>query len=177
MNKKTYQLDMIRLKGHKNTNYCYFFMRWLRKSQETKFLLFRQLYRFLFHIHSFRHGNEIFTSTKIGPGFCLWHPYNITIGAASVIGKNVTLNKNVLIGREFRGPRNGCPTIGDNVWIGANAVVVGNIHIGNNVLIAPNSFVNHDVPDNSIVFGNPCTIKHSDTAVDYYVQNRIEWFM
>lgn len=176
MKKKTYKLDLLRMKGHGHQPYLYFFMRWLRKSQESKVRIIRFLYRVLFHIHSTRRGIEICTSTKIGPGFCLWHQFNITIGQKAVIGKNVTLNKNCLIGREFRGDRNGLPTIGDNVWVGANACIVGKVIVGSNVLIAPNSFVNCDVPDNSIVFGNPCIIKYSSSAVDYYIQNRIEWF-
>lgn len=47
------------------------------------------------------------------------------------------------------------PIIGNNVCINANAIVVGGVRIGNNVLIAPGAFVNFDVPDNSIVIGNP----------------------
>ena len=43
------------------------------------------------------------------------------------------------------------PTIGDNVFMGRNSIVIGNVNIGNDVLIAPGAFVNFDVPDNSIV--------------------------
>jgi serine O-acetyltransferase len=49
----------------------------------------------------------------------------------------------------------GTPTIGNNVCLSANAIIIGNVKIGNNVLIAPGAFVNFDVPDNSIVIGNP----------------------
>ena len=52
----------------------------------------------------------------------------------------------------------GTPTIGDNVCMNANSMVVGGCHIGNNVLIAPGAFVNFDVPDNSIVIGNPAKV-------------------
>ena len=51
--------------------------------------------------------------------------------------------------------RKGTPVIGDEVWIGINSTIVGNVKIGNDVLISPNSFVNCDIPDHSIVFGNP----------------------
>ena len=53
-----------------------------------------------------------------------------------------------------RGKRKGTPTIGNRVWIGVGAVIVGNINIGDDVIIAPNSFVNIDIPSHSIVFGN-----------------------
>lgn len=56
----------------------------------------------------------------------------------------------------FRGFLEGLMIPGDKVWIGANTVIVGAIHIGNDVLIAPNSFVNFDVPSNSLVISNKC---------------------
>ena len=52
--------------------------------------------------------------------------------------------------------------IGNDVWIGVQATIVGKIVIGDDVLIAPNSYVNCDIPSHSVVFGNPCIIKHRD---------------
>ena len=63
--------------------------------------------------------------------------------------------------------------IDDDVWIGANAVIVGNIRIGNNVLIAPGAYVNFDVPDGSIVIGNPGLIRRSPGATLNYINNTI----
>lgn len=79
-----------------------------------------------------------------------------------------------MIGQSNRGQFKGCPTIGDEVWIGINAAIVGRITIANDVLIAPNSFVNVDVPAHSIVFGNPCIIKHRDCATEGYINNIAE---
>ena len=59
------------------------------------------------------------------------------------------------------------PDLGNNVIVGAGAKVLGPIKIGNNVLIAANSFVNFDVPDNSIVIGNK--IIPNDFATQGYV--------
>lgn len=59
------------------------------------------------------------------------------------------------------------------MWIGTNAVVVGNVHIGNNVLITPLAFANFDVPDNSIVIGNPGKIIPREKATEGYLQNRV----
>lgn len=56
------------------------------------------------------------------------------------------------------------PVIGDNVVMGANSMVVGNAVIGDDVLIAPGAFVNFDVPDNSIVIGNPGKIIQRDSS-------------
>lgn len=74
---------------------------------------------------------------------------------------------------EFRGKRRGNPVIGDNVWIGSNACVVGNITIGDDVLIAPLSFVNFDVPSHSIVVGNPAVVKYKENATEGYITNKI----
>ena len=75
----------------------------------------------------------------------------------------------VTIGYERRGKRQGNPVIGNRVWIGSNAIIVGKIRVGNNVLIAPGAFVNFDVPDGSIVIGNPGKILPRENAVDGYV--------
>lgn len=101
------------------------------------------------------------------------HAYNITINCRATIGRNCNIHKGIVIGQANRGAHKGCPTIGDRVWIGINAAIVGKI-IGDDVLIAPNSFVNVDVPSHSVVFGNPCVIKHRDHATDGYVNNVVE---
>lgn len=52
----------------------------------------------------------------------------------------------------------GCPTIGDNVFIGTNSCILGNVKVGNNVVIAAGAVVVHDVPDNVTVAGVPAKI-------------------
>lgn len=81
----------------------------------------------------------------------------------------MNIHKGVTIGQENRGRRKGTPVIGNNVWIGVNATVVGKIKIGDDVMIAPNSLVNCDVPSHSLVIGNPCIIKHRDNATEGYL--------
>lgn len=111
--------------------------------------------------------------TKIGKGLYLAHFGRVIIHPKSVIGHNVNISTGVVIGTQFRGPRKGAPNIGNYVWIGANAVIVGNIRIGNNVLIAPGAYVNFDVADNSIVIGNPGLIRRSPGATLGYINNTI----
>jgi serine O-acetyltransferase len=77
----------------------------------------------------------------------------------------------VTIGQTNRGKNKGTPTIGNKVWIGTNAVIVGNIRIGDNVMIAPNAFVNISVPSNSLVIGNPASILHREDATDGYIDH------
>lgn len=97
----------------------------------------------------------------------------ITINPKTVIGKNVNIHKGATIGQENRGSRKGAPTIGDDVWIGINAMIVGNVTIGNDVLIAPLAYVNFDVPDHSVVLGNPGRIIHKDDATEGYINKRV----
>ena len=148
------------------------FQKYFRLAQEAKTPLMGFIYRIIFRYYKSKNCVELSAVTKIGEGLYIGHPYAITINANAIIGKNCNIHKGVTIGQENRGIRKGSPTIGDCVWIGVNAVIVGNITIGDNVLIAPNSYVNCDVPENSVVFGNPCIIKHKDNAIEGYV-NRI----
>lgn len=69
----------------------------------------------------------------------------------------------------YRGEKTGTPTIGDRVWIGTGAVIVGKINIGQNVLIAPLTYVNCDVPNDCIVIGNPARIIANTHATDGYI--------
>lgn len=101
--------------------------------------------------------------TKIGDGFRIVHFGHIVVNPNAIIGKNFNISQGVLIGNA-QGKMQGAPLIGDNVCINANAIVIGNCRIGNDVLIAPGAFVIFDVPDNSIVIGNPGRIIPRDSS-------------
>ena len=116
---------------------------------------------------------QIGAGTKIGAGFYIGHFGRLLINYRAVLGKNVNVATGVTIGEISSGPRKGVPVIGDDCWIGTNAVVVGNARIGNDVLIAPLSFVNFDVPDHSVVIGNPGRIIPKENATRDYIQNRV----
>lgn len=120
---------------------------------------------------SLKTGIQIGWHSTIGKGLVLVHCGNIAVNNEAVIGKNCTMYHGVTVGMEFRGSRQGNPVIGDNVWIGSNACIVGNIKIGDDVLIAPLSFVNFDVPSHSIVIGNPAKIIHRENATECYITN------
>lgn len=65
-------------------------------------------------------------------------------------------------------------TIGDNVWLGGNTVVVPGVHIGSNVVIGAGSVVTKDIPDWSVAVGNPCRVVKKITEEDkqYYFKDR-----
>lgn len=114
---------------------------------------------------------EIPMGIELGKGLYMGHFSGITINPKAILGENINMHKGVTIGKENRGKRKGTPTIGNKVWIGINSTIVGNIIIGDNVLIAPNSFVNFDVPSDSIVIGNK--IKRCINATEGYINNTI----
>lgn len=65
-------------------------------------------------------------------------------------------------------------TIGDNVWVGGNVVILPGIHVGNNVVIGAGTVVTKDIPDNYIAVGNPCRLVRKITEEDrkYYFKDR-----
>ncbi len=150
-----------------------YFQIFYRKANCAKSRLGKKIYGILCKWACMRRHIELSERCQIGEGLYFGHAYAITINPNVVIGKNANIHKGVTIGRENRGKRKGTPTIGDFVWIGINSTIVGNITIGNDVLIAPNSYVNCDVPDHSVVFGNPCVIKHRENATQDYVNRTI----
>lgn len=154
-------------RGGDTRRFHYYF----RKAQTVHSKLLRLYYFYRFGQVKRRNHIEIGAKTKIGKGLYIGHPYCITINPDAVIGSNVNIHKGVTIGQENRGTRKGAPTIGDYVWIGVNVTIVGGIKIGNDVLIAPNAYVNCDVPDHCVVFGNPCIIKHRENATEGYINN------
>ena len=127
-------------------------------------------YRYRLNVVSRRFLFQIPYPVTIGKGFNLVHFGRVIVAPGVKIGNNCNLFTGVTIGSTARvGVKIGVPTIGDDVWIGPNAVIVGGINIGNNVLIAANSFVNFDVPSNSIVIGNPGKIIPSVRATEGYI--------
>lgn len=73
----------------------------------------------------------------------------------AIIGDNVCLGQGITIGRKLK---ESCPVIGNDVYIGAGARILGDITIGDNVIIGTNSVVLTDIPSNSIVAGNPAKV-------------------
>lgn len=103
-------------------------------------------------------GYEIPAATKIGRRFVIHHGYAIVINKFVIAGDDLTIRQGVTIGNN--GKNNECPSIGNMVDIGANAIVIGNIKIGNNVHIGAGSIVVNNVPDNSLITGEKAKIKN-----------------
>ncbi len=146
----------------------------LRKCQQSKKKSLNGLFwRWVLRHHQIKYGYQIYPETQIGEGLYLGHWGALVINPKAIIGKNCNIAQGVTIGQQNRGKNEGFPTIGDEVWIGPNAVIVGGISIGNNVLIAPNAYVNTSVPDNSVVVGNPAKVYPNSNATSGYINNKI----
>lgn len=130
------------------------------------FLHNNRYYRVLFYhrigdvvsllISWYRPGDKYFrirSGMSIGEGMWIAHPYSTILNAES-IGKNFRCIHGTTLGAG----KNGIPTIGDNVSLGANVVIIGGVKIGNNVTIGAGSVVVKDIPDNSVAVGNPAKV-------------------
>jgi serine O-acetyltransferase len=102
---------------------------------------------------------KIFGSTKIGGGLMCSHPFASVINAKS-IGKNFQFRNSLTIGNKYN-DNTKIPVIGDNVTVGANVVIIGDITVGDNVIIGAGCVVVKDVPSNVVVAGNPAKIIRS----------------
>jgi serine O-acetyltransferase len=107
-------------------------------------------------------GIEIHPGAQIGRGLFIDHGMGVVIGETSIIGDNVLLYQGVTLGGTGleKGKRH--PTIGNNVVIGTGAKVLGNITVGDNSYIGANAVVIKDVPANSTVVGVPGRITKQD---------------
>ena len=135
----------------------------LRKSQLSRNPLSRLFFNALLKLCSYKFAIQIPPSTRIDEGFRIVHWGHIVVNPDTKIGKNFNISQGCLIGNA-QGRNKGTPIIGDNVCMNANSIIVGGVKIGNNVLIAPGAFVNFDVPDNSIVIGNPGKIIERESS-------------
>ncbi|MGV3509606.1 MAG: serine acetyltransferase [Sphingobacteriaceae bacterium] len=103
---------------------------------------------------------EIPRKLKAGKGLILYHGQALVINQATIIGENCILRNSTTIGHKqlADGSFSKCPRIGNNVDIGANVCIIGDVTIGDNVKIGAGAVVVKDIPDNCIAVGNPARI-------------------
>jgi len=102
------------------------------------------------------HWNSIVIGqgAKFGEGFVILHSVGVVINGATICGKNLIIEHGVTIGAE----KYQIPKLGDNIFIGSGAKVLGNVTIGNNVKIGANAVVVKDIPDNVTAVGVPAKV-------------------
>jgi serine O-acetyltransferase len=104
-----------------------------------------------------RSGAEIHPLATIGPGLFLVHSSGVVIGPDVVIGARCRLHQGATLGEPVHvgGGVWAAPTVGDDVTIGAHAVVFGSVHVGDKAVIGANSVVTKDVESGTTVAGAP----------------------
>lgn len=102
-------------------------------------------------------GVSLPASTDIGPGLYIGHTGLIRIVADVKAGKNLSIGPGVFIAYKGLGVK-GVPTLGDNVYIGVGAKVLGPITIGHDVKIGANAVIVKNLPDHVTAVGNPARI-------------------
>jgi len=140
--------------------------RYLRGKPLKAFGLFIVL-QIILHHYRIKFGIDIPDTTNIGRGFYIGHFGGIVVNSRSVIGKNCNISHGVTIGQLNRGERMGYPVIGDQVFIGPGAKILGRIKIGDNVAIGANCVVTTDIPSNSVVVGNPGKVISQEGSTGY----------
>jgi serine O-acetyltransferase len=123
--------------------------------------------------YTYKFGISIPFETEIGSGFYIGHFGGIVVNENSVIGKNCNISHGVTLGEANRGERKGSPTLGDQVYIGPGAKIVGAVRIGNDVAIGANCVVTKDIPDHSVVVGIPGRVISQEGSAGYV--NRVDY--
>ncbi|MBE6487926.1 MAG: serine O-acetyltransferase [Methanosphaera stadtmanae] len=111
--------------------------------------------RFVSHLGRFFTGIEIHPGATIGRRFFIDHGMGVVIGETTIVGDDVLLYKGVVLGGTSLDDKKRHPTIGNNVVVGTNAIVLGNILIGDNCKIGAGSVVTKPAPPNSTIVGIP----------------------
>jgi serine O-acetyltransferase len=100
-------------------------------------------------------GIHIPRTCRIGKGLYIPHSGPIFIASTATLGDFCTIHPGVVIGSAGRGDRRGSPSLGDRVYLGVNAVVLGRVIVGSDSAIGAGAVVTKDVPAHSVMVGNP----------------------
>jgi serine O-acetyltransferase len=131
------------------------FGQWLLSANIIIRILLEPVYSLYWHRVRSKWGIEIDRCATIGHGFYIGHFGGIVISGGCVLGNNINISQGVTIGVSGQGDKIGCPIIGNDVYIAPGAKIFGKIKIGNNVKIGANAVIYKDIPDNAIVVLDP----------------------
>ena len=135
--------------------FCFRIANYCKGKKATKIILLPYLFFYKFFFE-WLIGMEIPYNVSIGPGLKILHLQAIVINRNAIVGANCQLRQCVTIGN--KGDGGPSPVIGDNVNIGAQVCIIGDIIIGNNVNIGAGSVVVKSVTSDVTIVGNPARI-------------------
>ena len=124
--------------------------------------------------YRYKYGIAIPEYTQVGPGLFINRFGNIMVNGDAVIGANCNITHGAMLGQMNRGPHQGCPVLGDEVFLAAGCKVIGQIRIGNRSAVGANAVVTRDVPDGVAVGGIQAKII-STNGSEGYINRRVEW--
>lgn len=103
-------------------------------------------------------GINLPSSAEIGKGLYIGHFGGIILNSEVKLGEYCNLSQDVTIGIAGRGDKRGCPIIGSRVYIAPGVRIIGPVTVGNDVAIGANAVVTKDLPDNAVAVGVPAKI-------------------
>jgi serine O-acetyltransferase len=139
----------------------------------TVVLLLRPIYIIFKRLIELYTGISISPHAIIGPGLYINHFGSIFVGDV-VIGENCNLSHEVTIGVAGRGDKRGLPTIGDRVYLAAGTKIFGKITVGNDVAIGANAVVTKSIPDCAVVGGSPAQIISYQGSFDFVLYETMD---
>lgn len=119
-------------------------------------------------------GIDIAPQATIGPGLYIGHFGGVFIGGDAVLGNNVSLSQGVTIGVAGRWGSRGTPVIGDRVYVAPGAKLIGPITIGDDVAVGANAVVTRNVADRAVVGGVPARVISSRGSFDFVLYRGME---
>jgi serine O-acetyltransferase len=133
----------------------------------------RMVTRLLHRLTQAMAGLDLPATLDVGPGLLIVHGWGIVVNQRAKIGSNVTLFNGAVIGQKdtitVAGRETKYPVIGDDVWIGPHAIILG-VSIGDGAIIGAGSVVTKDIPPHCVAAGNPARILRGEALPD--VPNR-----
>jgi len=112
-------------------------------------------------------GISLAPEGEIGQGLYIGHFGPVIVSPSTRLGANCNLSQGVTLGFGGRGDRGGHPSIGNRVYVAANAVVVGKISVGDDAVIGAGAVVTRPVPPRAVMVGNPATIASFNGSFDF----------
>lgn len=145
---------------HNEVWYIFYYIRHLRYVEyyEDKNKLLYFWHFFWYKRLGFKLRMTIYPNT-IGPGFRIYHAGDfVHVGPNVQIGKNCTMLPGVVFGNKTEEPDDSPVIVGDNCYFGLGCKIFGSVRIGNNVTVGANAVVTKDIPDNAVVGGVPAKV-------------------
>ena len=135
------------------------FVFWLRLTKffYGKNIILYALAALIYKHYSYKYSFDISFRAEIGKGLQIAHFGYIVIPSNTVIGENCRLRPGVVVGKKLS-EKTGGAVIGNNVEFGVGCKIICGVHIGDNVIIGANAVITKDVPDDSIVAGVPAKV-------------------